>query len=127
MSQAREIRTKIGSIRNTQKITRAMELVAASKMRKAQDRMSMSRPYAERIRAVIEHVAVSHPEYQHPYLVSRDTIRRIGYIVVTTDRGLCGGLNILTRSYQLQTVVLGLVQNGCQVPVWYLLTQLGNR
>ena len=99
MSQAREIRTKIGSIRNTQKITRAMELVAASKMRKAQDRMSMSRPYAERIRAVIEHVAVSHPEYQHPYLVSRDTIRRIGYIVVTTDRGLCGGLNInLLRS-----------------------------
>ena len=93
MSQAREIRTKIGSINNTRKITRAMELVAASKMRKAQDRMTLSRPYAEKIRQVISHVALCHSEYRHVYLEQRDEIKRVGYIVVTTDRGLCGGLN----------------------------------
>lgn len=94
MSQAREIRTKIGSIKNTQKITRAMELVAASKMRKAQDRMNLSKPYFEKIRRVVSHVARSHAEYQHPFLVERRVIKRVGYIIVTTDRGLCGGLNI---------------------------------
>ncbi len=94
MSQAREIRIKISSINNTQKITRAMELVAASKMRKAQDRMALSRPYSEQIRRVISHVAASHTEYSHPYLQQREHINRIGYIVVTTDRGLCGGLNV---------------------------------
>lgn len=94
MSQAREIHDKIGSIKNTQKITRAMELVAASKMRKAQDRMRLSRPYSEKIREVIAHVAASNAEYPHPYLKARDTIKRVGFIVVTTDRGLCGGLNI---------------------------------
>ncbi len=94
MSQAREIRTKIASIKNTQKITRAMELVAASKMRKAQDRMAVSRPYSEKIRKVISHVAASHSEYSHPYLEERSKIKRVGFIVVTTDRGLCGGLNI---------------------------------
>ncbi len=94
MSKAREIRQKISSIKNTQKITRAMELVAASKMRKAQDRMVMSRPYAEKIRKVIRHVAASHAEYPHPYLQQRENIHRVGYIVVTTDRGLCGGLNV---------------------------------
>jgi len=94
MSQAREIRGKISSIKNTQKITRAMELVAASKMRKAQDRMALSRPYSEQIRRVISHVASSHTEFSHPYLQQRETIRRVGYIVVTTDRGLCGGLNV---------------------------------
>lgn len=94
MSQAREIRGKIGSIKNTQKITRAMELVAASKMRKAQDRMATSRPYAEKIRKVISHVASSHSEYHHPYLQIRENIQRVGFIVVTTDRGLCGGLNV---------------------------------
>lgn len=94
MSKAREIRTKIASIKNTQKITRAMELVAASKMRKAQDRMAMSRPYAEKIRKVIAHVAASHAEYSHPYLEQREQIKRVGFIVVSTDRGLCGGLNI---------------------------------
>lgn len=94
MSQAREIRTKISSIKNTQKITRAMELVAASKMRKAQDRMNLSKPYAKKIRKVISHVANSHAEYPHPFLVERKNIKRVGYIVVTTDRGLCGGLNI---------------------------------
>ena len=94
MSKAREIRNKINSIKNTQKITRAMELVAASKMRKAQDRMDMSRPYAEKIRKVIRHVASSHAEYPHPYLQQREQIRRVGFVVVTTDRGLCGGLNV---------------------------------
>ena len=94
MSQAREIRSKIGSIKNTQKITRAMELVAASKMRRAQERMATSRPYAQKIRKVIRHVAASHSEYHHPYLESREHIQRVGFIVVTTDRGLCGGLNV---------------------------------
>lgn len=94
MSTGREIRTKIASINNTKKITRAMELVAASKMRKAQDRMAMSRPYAEKIRRVIQHVALANSEYQHPYMKVREEIKRVGFIVVTTDRGLCGGLNI---------------------------------
>lgn len=94
MSQAREIRGKIGSVKNTQKITRAMELVAASKMRRAQERMTTSRPYAEKIRKVISHVAASHSEYHHPYLETRENIRRVGFIVITTDRGLCGGLNV---------------------------------
>lgn len=94
MSQAKEIRTKIGSIKSTQKITRAMELVAASKMRKAQDRMALSKPYATKIRQVISHVAGSHAEYPHPFLMPRKEIKRVGYIVVTSDRGLCGGLNI---------------------------------
>lgn len=94
MSQAREIRGQISSIKNTQKITSAMELVAASKMRKAQERMATSRPYSEKIRDVIAHVAGCHSEYQHAYLQKRDEIKRVGYIVVSTDRGLCGGLNI---------------------------------
>ena len=94
MSTGREIRTKIGSIKNTQKITRAMELVAASKMRKAQDRMAMSRPYATKIRRVISHVALSTTEYKHPYMQVREDVKRVGFIVITSDRGLCGGLNI---------------------------------
>ena len=94
MSTGREIRTKIGSIKNTQKITRAMELVAASKMRRAQDRMAMSRPYATKIRRVIKHVAASNAEFRHPYMQTRENIKRVGFIVITTDRGLCGGLNI---------------------------------
>ena len=94
MSTAREIRTKISSIKNTQKITRAMELVAASKMRRAQERMAMSRPFSEKIRRVISHVASAHAEYQHPYMQQRDEVKRVGFIVITSDRGLCGGLNI---------------------------------
>ena len=92
MSGAKEIRTKIGSIKNTQKITSAMEMVAASKMRKAQDRMSASKPYAKRIRTVINHLAQGHSEYRHPYLIDRD-VKRVGYVIVSSDRGLCGGLN----------------------------------
>lgn len=94
MSMAKEIRGKISSIKSTQKITRAMELVAASKMRRAQDRMALSKPYSEKIRHVIHHVAASHSEFQHPYMQRREPVRRAGFIVVTTDRGLCGGLNV---------------------------------
>ena len=93
MAIAKEVRTKIRSIKNTQKITRAMEMVAASKMRKAQERMFHARPYATKIRKVIGHLAKSHPEYHHPFLVARD-MRRVGFIIVTSDRGLCGGLNM---------------------------------
>ena len=94
MASTKEIRTKIGSIKSTQKITKAMELVAASKMRKAQERMSLGKPYATRIRAVVGHIANASSEYQHTYLQERASIKRVGYIVVSTDRGLCGGLNI---------------------------------
>ncbi|WP_426415506.1 F0F1 ATP synthase subunit gamma [Aestuariirhabdus sp. LZHN29] len=93
MAVGKEIRTQIGSIKNTQKITGAMQMVAASKMRKAQNRMEASRPYAKRIREVVGHVANSSPEYQHAYMKEREA-KRVGYIIVSTDRGLCGGLNI---------------------------------
>ena len=93
MSGAKEIRGKIASVKNTQKITSAMELVAASKMRKAQDRMAASKPYAEKIRQVVRHLADSNPEYKHTYMDERE-VKRVGLIVVSSDRGLCGGLNI---------------------------------
>ncbi|MCC5856139.1 MAG: F0F1 ATP synthase subunit gamma [Idiomarina sp.] len=92
MAVGKEIKTQIGSINNTQKITSAMEMVAASKMRKAQDLMSRSRPYADAIREVIGHIAQGDLEYQHPWMVARE-VKRVGYIVISTDRGLCGGLN----------------------------------
>ena len=87
MAVGKEIRTKIKSIQNTQKITKAMEMVAASKMRKTQDRMQAARPYAERIRTVVAHLAAAYPEYHHPFMDERP-VKRIGYLVVTTDRGL---------------------------------------
>jgi F-type H+-transporting ATPase subunit gamma len=93
MAAGKEIRTKISSIRSTQKITSAMEMVAASKMRKAQERMRLGKPYARRMRAVVGHIANAAPEYQHMYMKQRE-IRRVGFLVVSTDRGLCGGLNI---------------------------------
>jgi F-type H+-transporting ATPase subunit gamma len=93
MSGAKEIRTKIASIKSTQKITKAMQMVAASKMRRAQERMQSTRPYAEKIQNVISHLAHAHPEYHHPFLADRE-VRRVGVIIVSTDRGLCGGLNI---------------------------------
>lgn len=92
MASGKEIKGKIGSIKNTQKITSAMEMVAASKMKKAQDRMASSRPYAQSMRKVIGHLAHGDLEYRHPYLEERD-VKRVGYIVISTDRGLCGGLN----------------------------------
>jgi len=93
MAGGKEIRTQIKSVKNTQKITRAMEMVAASKMRKAQDRMAAARPYADKMRNVIYHLAFAHSEYQHPYLEEREVTDRVGFIIVSTDRGLCGGLN----------------------------------
>ena len=92
MAVGKEILVKIASVQNTQKITRAMEMVATSKMRKAQERMRAARPYANKMRNVISHVAQAHSEYRHPFLIKRD-VRRVGIIVVSTDRGLCGGLN----------------------------------
>lgn len=93
MAGAKEIRTKIASVRNTQKITKAMEMVATSKMRKTQERMTASRPYSETIRKVISHIAKGSIGYKHPFLTERE-IKKVGYLVVSTDRGLCGGLNI---------------------------------
>ncbi len=116
MAGAKEIRTKIKSIENTAKITKAMEMVAASKMRKAQDRMRASRPYAEKIRNVLAHLAQAHPEYKHPYLSEREGIKRVGYIIVSTDRGLCGGLN----TNMFKTVVKEMIEwdsQGVEVDV----------
>ncbi len=93
MAGAKEIRSKIASVQNTQKITKAMEMVAASKMRRSQERMAASRPYADTMRKVIGHLALGNLEYKHPYLDERE-VKRVGYLVVSTDRGLCGGLNI---------------------------------
>lgn len=93
MAAGKEIRTKISSISSTQKITSAMEMVAASKMRKAQERMRLGKPYARRMRAVVGHIANAAPEYRHMYMEQRE-VKRVGFLVVSTDRGLCGGLNI---------------------------------
>ncbi|MDR2244262.1 MAG: F0F1 ATP synthase subunit gamma [Burkholderiales bacterium] len=93
MAGSKEIRTKIKSVQNTRKITKAMEMVAASKMRKAQDRMRASRPYLERMFYIASHVATASTEYRHPFLVQRETVKRIGAVIISTDKGLCGGLN----------------------------------
>ncbi|MBU0592693.1 MAG: F0F1 ATP synthase subunit gamma [Pseudomonadota bacterium] len=93
MASGKEIRTKIKSVQNTQKITRAMEMVAASKMRKAQERMRAARPYGEKIRNVAAHLSHAHTEYKHPFLIARNDVKRVGVIMVTSDKGLCGGLN----------------------------------
>jgi len=93
MAGAREIRTKIKSVANTRKVTRALEMVSASKIRKAQELMRASRPYARAMRQVIGHIAHATAEYKHPFMVTRESVKRVGYIIVSTDRGLCGGLN----------------------------------
>jgi F-type H+-transporting ATPase subunit gamma len=93
MPGTKEIRVKIKSVQNTRKITKAMEMVAASKMRKAQERMRHARPYGEKIRNVAAHISHANPEYRHPFLVDRDSVKRVGLIVITTDKGLCGALN----------------------------------
>ncbi len=93
MPGAKEIRTQINSIGSTRKITSAMEMVAASKMRRAQERMQAAKPYAEKMRGVVAHLAHAHPEYKHPYLVARE-VKAVGFVVVSSDRGLCGGLNV---------------------------------
>jgi F-type H+-transporting ATPase subunit gamma len=115
MPGTKEIRTKIASIKSTQKITKAMEMVAASKMRKAQERMRHARPYAERIRRVIGHLRLANPDFKHPYLLEREA-KAVGFIIVSTDRGLCGGLNAnlfktaiaSMRDYQKQGVDVSL-------------------
>jgi F-type H+-transporting ATPase subunit gamma len=105
MAVGKEIRTKISSIKNTQKITRAMEMVAASKMRKTKDRMQATRPYSKKIGRIIKHLAHANPEYKHPFLIQRE-VKRVGIIIISSDRGLCGGLNSnlfrKTLSYVLQ-------------------------
>jgi F-type H+-transporting ATPase subunit gamma len=93
MPGTKEIRVKIKSVQNTRKITKAMEMVAASKMRKAQERMRHARPYGEKIRTVAAHISHANPEYKHPFLVDRDSVKGVGVIVITTDKGLCGALN----------------------------------
>ncbi len=93
MAGSKEIRIKIKSVQNTRKITKAMEMVAASKMRKAQERMRATRPYGDKIRKVASHLAQAHPEYRHPFLVRREQVQNVGVVVVTSDKGLCGGLN----------------------------------
>jgi len=115
MAGAKEIRTKIKSIKNTQKITKAMEMVAASKMRKAQDRMVATRPYAEKMHNVISHLAYAHPEFKHPFMQQRE-VKRVGYIVVTSDRGLCGGLNV---NLFKKTIIdmIGFDEKGVEIDV----------
>jgi F-type H+-transporting ATPase subunit gamma len=95
MASGKEIRTKIASVKSTQKITKAMEMVAASKLRRTQQRMAASRPYADKIKTVIGHLSEANPDYRHPYLQTRE-IKRVGYIVISTDRGLCGSVNVNT-------------------------------
>jgi F-type H+-transporting ATPase subunit gamma len=104
MPGSKEIRTKIKSVQNTRKITKAMEMVAASKMRRAQERMRMARPYGEKIRNVAAHISRANPEYRHPFIVERDTVKRVGIIVVTADKGLCGGLNTNVLRLALQKI-----------------------
>lgn len=116
MAGGKEIRTKIKSVQNTQKITRAMEMVAASKMRKAQDRMKAARPYGEKIRMVASHLAQAIQDYKHPFLSERAEIKRVGLIVVSSDKGLCGGLN--TNSLRVALAKLrGWQQQDVQVDV----------
>lgn len=115
MSGAKEIRSKIKSIKNTQKITKAMEMVAASKMRKAQDRMTATRPYAEKMRNVICHLAHAHAEIKHPFMIERE-VKRVGYIVITSDRGLCGGLNVnLFKKTMID--MMGFDEKGIEIDV----------
>src|SRR5689334_19889088 len=120
MAGAREIRTKIKSVANTRKVTRALEMVSASKIRKAQDLMKASRPYSKAMRQVIGHIARANTEFKHPFLAQRQDVKRVGYIVISTDRGLCGGLNsnlfrkILAevREYQKQGIEVDVVAIG---------------
>ncbi|MHB1259696.1 F0F1 ATP synthase subunit gamma [Thiobacillus sp.] len=114
MAAGKEIRTKIKSVENTRKITRAMEMVAAAKMRRAQERMRAARPYAEKIGIVAAHLAQANPEYKHPFVIKRENEKRVGLIVVTTDKGLCGGLNtnvlrlVVSKMKQWDSAKLGV-------------------
>ncbi|MEN9433076.1 MAG: synthase subunit gamma [Pseudomonadota bacterium] len=110
MAGAKEIKTQIKSIKNTKKITKAMEMVAASKMRRAQERMVATRPYADKMRQVISHIANGQLEYRHPFTQERD-VKRVGYIIISTDRGLCGGLNVNLFKTALQDIAKWKQQN----------------
>ncbi len=122
MAGMKEIRVKIKSVQNTRKITKAMEMVAASKMRKAQERMRAARPYSEKVRVIAGGLRQANPEYTHPFLVKRDQIKRVGLILVTTDKGLCGGLNTnITRA------VLGQIKEWQGQGVEVECCALGNK
>jgi F-type H+-transporting ATPase subunit gamma len=115
MPSSKAITTKIKSVQSTRKITKAMEMVSASKMKKAQDRMRASRPYVERMFNIVMHIAKANTEYHHPFLQKRDGVKRVGAIVVTTDKGLCGGLNtnvLRTGAAAAQ----GMARQGHRVP-----------
>ena len=122
MAGSREIRNKIKSVQNTRKITKAMEMVAASKMRKAQERMRRSRPYGDKVRNIAAHLAHANPEYRHPFLVRRETVKAAGVVLVTTDKGLCGGLNTNILRMTVQRL-RELEKSGAKVQV----TAIGNK
>src|SRR5579862_6521502 len=120
MPGTKEIRSKIASVKNTQKITKAMQMVATSKMRRAQERMRLARPYAQKMRNVIGHLTEANPDYRHPFLMARESVKSVGIIVVSTDRGLAGGLNAnvfrqtlhLVRDFTRQNVQISLCLIG---------------
>jgi F-type H+-transporting ATPase subunit gamma len=122
MPSTKEIRGKIKSVQSTRKITKAMEMVAASKMRKAQDRMRQARPYGDRIRNIVAHLALANPEYKHPFVLRRSEIRNVGVILISTDKGLCGGLNT-----NIQRALLQLVKQWEASGVKFQATAVGNR
>ena len=122
MPSGKEIRNKIKSVENTRKITKAMEMVAASKMRKAQERMRAARPYAEKIARVATHLAYAHPEYKHPFVIARDSVKRVGVIIVSSDKGLCGGLNTIAFR-----VVLGQLKQWKAAGTEVDVTAIGNK
>ncbi len=122
MAGSREIRNKIKSVQNTRKITKAMEMVAASKMRKAQERMRRSRPYGEKVRNIAAHLAHANPEYRHPFLVRRETVKAAGLVLITTDKGLCGGLNTNILRMTVQRL-RDLEKSGAKVQI----TAIGNK
>jgi F-type H+-transporting ATPase subunit gamma len=122
MAGIKEIRTKIKSVQNTRKITKAMEMVAASKMRKAQDRMRAGRPYATKVREIAAHLMQAHPDYTHPYMIERSNVRAVGVVVVSTDKGLCGGLNT-----NIMRLVLARLREFDQKGIKVQATALGNK
>lgn len=122
MAGIKEIRTKIKSVQNTRKITKAMEMVAASKMRKAQDRMRAGRPYATKVREIAANLMQAHPDYTHPYMIERNDMRAVGIVVVSTDKGLCGGLNT-----NIMRLVLARLKEFEQKGIKVQATALGNK